>query len=82
MNKFRSEFEANIEEAKAGGFLNDAAKLVLFGRISYAAERGEITLIDARELEEKIEPGLGRKYAAALQTASVGRPDSALRKSA
>jgi hypothetical protein len=77
MELYRSELEGAIREARRRGFLDEPTKLIVFGRISYAAERGDITVREALALEDAIEPRFGAKYGRNLQAACLGSLDDA-----
>ena len=78
MINFYEEFRTVIDTAKAHQPIAPNAALILMGRISYAVERGELSVREGDALIEMLEPGMKRRYAEALEVASFGDAENSI----
>jgi uncharacterized coiled-coil DUF342 family protein len=78
MEKYFDEFKEVIETAKAGGRLTGEVKLLIMGRVSYAVERGDLTINESEKLVEQLDPDLRTRLDEALQIATFGEVEEDL----
>jgi hypothetical protein len=78
MKTFHSDFADVIQSALSNPLWSENAKLILFGRIAYAVERGDLTVSEGQALMEQMENGMRERYSVPLQLAMFGETDDQL----
>ena len=65
-------FQEIIQQAKQEGNLSKEVQLLLAGQIEWAARRGDITLTEARELDNLMDGCLRKEYRREYRISTLG----------
>jgi len=65
-------FKQSIDSLITSGHLTDSVRLILLGRVAFAVERADLTLIQARELHQLIGPEFAALHQKDSQLAAFG----------
>ena len=78
MQTFYPNFLDIVRSARANPLWSESAKLILFGRIAYAVERGDLTVEEGHKLMDMMEQGIRKRYDVPLQLAMFGENEEQL----